>query len=106
MDTKGNKDGGYAWIILAGETLQSTKLIIGLNTGLVIRVTRRVSIVEQELLILHLSSPPFVNWVRVVPSLDFCILLVYHCLSFFFGHCIVCPSLIMDSYYSLLSSYF
>ena len=44
-------------------------------TGFVTRVTRRVSLVEQELLTLleYLSSPPFFSEVHVARSLFFCV---------------------------------
>ena len=59
----------------------------------VTRLIRRVSLVEQELLILpkHLSSPR----VRVTRSLVLYVCLVDRCLSFCtfsFGHCVVCSS--------------
>jgi hypothetical protein len=55
-------------------------------TGLIIRVTRRVPHVEQELLTHpeHLISPPVFSGVRVIRSLVLCICFVDHCLSFFF----------------------
>ena len=62
-------------------------------------LTRRVSLVEQELPTLseHLSSPPVSSGVRVrVPrSLVLCVCFVDRCLffcSFSFGHCVVCSS--------------
>ena len=50
------------------------------------RLTRRVSLVEQELLTLpeHLSSPPVLSGVRVTRSLVLCICFVNRCLYFFF----------------------
>jgi hypothetical protein len=68
-----------------------------LITGFVIRVTRRVSLVEQELLTLseRLSSPMIFSGVRVTRSLLLCVCFVDHCLSFCpfsFGHCVVCSS--------------
>ena len=59
-------------------------------------VTRRVSHVEQEQLLLpdHVSSPPVISGVHVAWSLVFC---VVYCRSLFvhlfFGHCVVCPSI-------------
>jgi len=55
-----------------------------LYTGFVTRLTRRVPLVEQELLTLpeHLSSPPVVNGVRVTRSLVLCVCFVDRCLSF------------------------
>jgi hypothetical protein len=64
-----------------------------LITGFVTRLTRRVPLVEQELLTLpeHLSSPP----VRVTRSLFVYVCFVDRCLTFCifsFGHCVVCSS--------------
>ena len=67
----------------------------------VTRLTRWVSLVEQELLILleHLSSSPplpVFNGVRVTRSLVFFVCFVDRCLSFCtfsFGHCVVCSSI-------------
>jgi hypothetical protein len=68
-----------------------------LITGFVTRLTRRVPLVEQELLILpeHLSSPPVFSGVRVTRSLVLYVCFVDRCLSFCtfsFGHCVVCSS--------------
>ena len=59
-------------------------------TGFVTKVSRLVSLVEQELLTLpeHPSSPPVFSGVRSTRSLVLCIMFVDRCLSF----CpIVCP---------------
>jgi len=50
------------------------------------RLTRRVSLVEQELLKPpeHLSSPPVFSGVRVSRSLALCVCFVDRCLSFLF----------------------
>jgi hypothetical protein len=66
-------------------------------TGFVTRLTRRVSLVEQELLTRpeHLSSTPVFSGVRVNRSLIFYVFFVDRCLSFCtfsFGHCVVCTS--------------
>jgi hypothetical protein len=63
----------------------------------VTRLTRRVPLVEQELLTLpeHLSSPPVFSGVRVTRSLVLYVCFVDRCLSFCtfsFGHCVVCSS--------------
>jgi len=68
-----------------------------LITGFVTRLTRRVPLVEQELLILpeHPSSPSILSGVRVTWSLVLCVCFVDRCLSFCtfsFGHCFVCTS--------------
>jgi hypothetical protein len=63
------------------------------------RLTRRVSLVEQQLFTLpeHLSSPPVFSGVRVTRSLVLYVCFVDRCLSlkfvlFSFGHCVVCSS--------------
>ena len=63
----------------------------------VTRLTRRVSLVDQELLTPpeHLSSLPVLSGVSVTQSLVFCVCLVDNCWSFCpfsFGHCVVCSS--------------
>jgi ABC-type maltose transport system permease subunit len=63
-------------------------------------ITRRVPLVEQELLTLpeHLSSYPGFSGVRVTWSLVLCVCFVDHCLSFCpfsFGYCVVCSSRIL-----------
>ena len=68
-----------------------------LITEFVTRLTRRVSLVEQERLTLpkHLSSPPVFSRVRVTRSLVLCVCFVDRCLSFcpFSScHCVVCSS--------------
>jgi hypothetical protein len=65
--------------------------------GFVTRLTRRVSLVEQELLTLpeHRSSPPVFSGVRVTWSLVLYVCFVDRCLSvctFSFGHCVVWSS--------------
>jgi hypothetical protein len=70
-----------------------------LITGFVTRLTRRVPLVEQELLTLpeHLSSPPVFTGVCVTRSLVLYVCFVDRCLSFCtfsFDHCVVCSSLI------------
>ena len=64
----------------------------------VTRLTRRVPLVVQELLILpqHLSSPPVCSGVRVTRSLVLCVFFVDRYLYFCtvsFGHCVVCSSI-------------
>ena len=55
-----------------------------LLTGFVTRLTRRVPLVEQELLTLpeHLSSPPVISGVRVTRSFVFYVCFVDRCLPF------------------------
>jgi hypothetical protein len=66
-----------------------------LITGFVTRLTRRVPLVEQELLTLpeHLSSPPVFSGIRVTRSLVLYVYFVDRCLyfcTFSFGYCVVC----------------
>jgi hypothetical protein len=68
-----------------------------LITGFVIRLTRRVPLVEQEPLTLpeHLSSPQVFSGVHVTRSLVLYVCFVDRCLSFCtfsFGYCVVCSS--------------
>ena len=68
-----------------------------LITGFVTRSTRRVPLVEQELLTLpeHLNSPLIFSGVRVTRALVLYVCFVDRCLSFCtfsFGHCVVCSS--------------
>jgi hypothetical protein len=70
------------------------------------RLTRRVPLVEQELLTLpeHLSSPAVFNGIRVTRSLVLYVCFVDRCLSFCtfsFGHCVVCSSSIYGFWLSL-----
>jgi hypothetical protein len=71
-----------------------SRLIIGFVT----RLTRRVPLVEHELLTLpeHLRSPPVFSGVRVARSLALYVCFVDRCFSFCafsFGHCVVCSSI-------------
>jgi hypothetical protein len=68
-----------------------------LITGFVTRLTRRVPLVEQELLTLpeHMNSSPVFSGVRVTRSLVLYVCFIDRCLSFCtfsFGHCVVCSS--------------
>ena len=70
-----------------------------LITGFVTRLTRRMPLVERELLTLpaHLNSLPVLSGVRVIRSLVLCVCFVDRFLSFCtfsFDHCVVCSSLI------------
>jgi hypothetical protein len=70
---------------------------INVITTFVTRLTRRVSLVEQELPTLskHLSSPPVFSGVRVSQSLVLYECFIDCCLSFCtlsFGHCVFCSS--------------
>ena len=70
-----------------------------LIVGLVTRLTRRVSLVEKELLTLPelLNSAPVFSMVSATRSLVLGVCFVDYCLSFCtffsFGHCVVCPSI-------------
>jgi hypothetical protein len=80
-----------------------------LITGFVTRLTRRVPLVEQELLTLpeHPSSPPVLSGVRVTRYLILCVCFVDNCLSFCpfsFGHCVVSSSSIYGFWLPLSSN--
>ena len=73
------------------------RLAFEIVTGFVAKLTRRVSLVEHELLTLaeNPNSSPVFSGVRVTRSLVLCVCFVDRCLSFCtfsFGHCVVCPS--------------
>ena len=66
-------------------------------TGFVTRLTRRMSLVEQELPTIpeHLHSPPVFSGVRDTRSLVLYVCFVDRCLFFYlfsFGHCVICSS--------------
>ena len=88
-------DHGYVPLVVnSSRSFPHSRLI----TGFVTRLTRRVPLVEKELLILpeHQSSPPVFSGVRVTRSLDLYACFVDRCLSFCtfsFGHCVVCSSI-------------
>jgi hypothetical protein len=70
------------------------------------RLTRRLSLVEHELLTLleHLSSHPVFSGVRVTRSLVLYVCFVDRCLSlcaFSFSHCVVCSSSIYGFWWLL-----
>ena len=73
----------WSWICSTCSTPWSFPLS-WLITGFVYRLTRRVPLVEHELLILpgHLRSPPVFSEVRVAQSLILCVCFVDRCLSF------------------------
>jgi hypothetical protein len=87
-------DYGYVpFVVITFRSFPHSWLI----TGFLTRLTRRVPLVEQELLTLpeHLSSPLVFSGVRVTRSLVLCVCFVDRCLSFCpfsFSHCAVCPS--------------
>ena len=87
-------DHGYVPLVVnTSQSFPHSRLI----TGIVARLTRRVPLVEQELLILpeHLSSPPVFSGVPVTRSLVLYACFEDRCLSFCsfsFGHCVVCSS--------------
>jgi hypothetical protein len=68
-----------------------------LITGFVTRLTRRVPLVEQELLTLpeHLSSPPVFSGVRITRYLVLCVCFVDRCLSLYLT-CWKCSSKFID----------
>jgi hypothetical protein len=86
----------HGYVLLVVNTSRSfphSRLI----TEFVTRLTRRVPLVEQELLTLleHMSLPPVFIGVRVTRSLVLYVCFIDRCLSFCtfsFGHCVVCSS--------------
>ena len=87
-------DNGYVPLVVSTSWSFPHSWLI---TGCVTRLTRRVSLVEQELLTFPdpLCSPPVFIGVRVTRSLALCVCFVDRCLScctFSFGHCVVCSS--------------
>jgi hypothetical protein len=91
-----DNDHGYVPLVVnTSRSFPHSRLI----TGFVTRLTRRVTLVEQELLTLpgHLSSPSVFTGVRFTRSLVLYVCFVDRCLSFctfYFGHFVVCSSLI------------
>ena len=88
-------DHGYVPLVVNSSRSFSPSWLI---TGFVTRLTRWMSLVEQELNTLpeHLRSPPVFSEVRVTRSLVLYVCFVDHCLSFCtfsFGHCVVCCSI-------------
>ena len=89
-----NIRGGYVPLVVnTSRSFPHSQLI----TGFVTRLTRRVPLVEQELLTFpeHLSSPQVFSGVRVTRSLVLCVCFADRCLSFCsfsFDHCVVCSS--------------
>ena len=89
---------GKHFALRKGNNYYELKTLKHIITGFVTRLTRRVPLVEQELLTLpvHLSSPPVFSGVRVTRSLGLYVCFVDRCLSFFtffsFGHCVICSS--------------
>ena len=90
-----SNDHGYVPLVVnTSRSFPHSRLI----TGFVTILTRRVPLVEQELLTLpkHLSSPPVFSGVRVTRSLVLYVCFPDRCLSFCafsFGHCVVCSSI-------------
>ena len=89
-------DHGYVPLVVSSfRSFPHSRLI----TRFVTRLTRRVPLVEEELLLTlpeHLSLPPDFSGVRVTRSLLLCVCFVDRYLSFlyfFFDHCVVCPSI-------------
>ena len=87
----------HAYVPLVVNTSRSFPLS-RLITGFVTRLTRRVPLVEQELLTLpeHLSPPPVFSVVRVTRSLVLYVCCLDRCLPscalYSFGQCVVCSS--------------
>jgi hypothetical protein len=74
-------DHGYVPLVVSTSRSFHRSWLI---TGVVTRLTRRVSLVDQELLTLpeHMSSPPFFSGVRVTRSLALCVCFVDRCFPF------------------------
>jgi hypothetical protein len=92
-----NVHGYIPLVVSTSRSFPHSRLI----TGFVTRLTRRMPLVEQELLTLpeHLSSPPGFSGVRVTRSLVLYVCFVDRCLSFCtfsFGHCVVCSSSVYE----------
>ena len=91
-------DHGYVPLVVkTSRAFPHSRLIAGLVT----RLTRRVSLVQQELPTLpkHLCSPPVLSGVHVTRSLVVYVCFVDRCLSlcaFSVGICAVCPSSIYE----------
>jgi hypothetical protein len=93
--TVATNDHGYVPLVVSTSRSFPHSWLI---TGFVTRSTRRVSLVEQELLTLpeHLSSSTVFSGVRVTRSLVLCVCFVGRFLSFctfYSGHCVICPSI-------------
>jgi hypothetical protein len=73
-------------------------------TGFVTRLTRRVPLVEQELLTLpeQLSSPPNFSGVRVTRSLVVYVCFVDRCLFFFDIRILIAPLVSSNSFFNLI----
>ena len=93
-------DHGYA--LLVESTLWSFPYS-WLTTGFVTRVTRRVPIVEHELLTLpeHMSSTLVVSGDCVTRSLVLCVMFCRSVFDLFFGHCVVCTASICEFWWLL-----
>ena len=88
-----NYHGYVSLVVNTSRSFPHSRLI----TRFVTRLTRRVPLVQQELLTLceHLSSPLVFSGVRVTRSLVLYVCFVDRCLSlcaFSFGHCVVYSS--------------
>jgi hypothetical protein len=98
-----DNDHGYVRLVVnTSRSFPHSRII----SGLVTRLTRRVSLVEQELPTLpqHLSSPQVFTGVRVTRSLVLYVCFVDCGLSFCtysFGHCVVCSSSIYGFWFPL-----
>ena len=84
----------YSFFVIAA-TVGLSFVFLDRWTGFVTKLTRRVSLVEQELPTLpeHLSSPPVFSGVRVTRSLVLCVCFVDRCfvLLYFFFWPLCCP---------------
>jgi hypothetical protein len=98
-----DNDHGYVRLVVnTSRSFPHSRII----SGLVTRLTRRVSLVDQELPTLpqHLSTPPVFTGVRVTRFLVLYVCFVDCGLSFCtfsFGHCVVCSSSIYGFWFPL-----
>ena len=76
-------------------------------TGIITRVTRQVSLVEQELLILleNHSSPTVLCGIFVPQSIVFCVMFCRSCLSLFFWTLFMFVFVLLDIVYVCLCSF-
>ena len=99
-------DHGYVLLVVSNSRFFPRSWLI---TEFVARLTRRVSLVEQELLTLpeHQGSPPVFSGIRVTRSLFLHVCFADLCLSFCtfsFGHYFVCSSSIYGFWLPLFDS--
>ena len=74
----------HKWSRICSICRKQFPVLSSIMTGFVTRLTRQVSLMQEELLTLpeHLSSPPGFSGVRVTRSIVLCVCFVDRCLSF------------------------